>query len=264
MVKPVTVIFILFLTVVETSAGWVIVEVTTNDNTGESIENTIYILNNVIKSVDQDHEIIYDLNNWQLTVINRALGGYWRGTPLRYLEFMTASALSYLEERMNDADPDEKEILKVLYDDLKLDIRQDDDVVSFVGELPVEIIMTNNQDRLLGYRVNQFRVYVDGLMAEEIWLTRDIKLDDEYDYEKFRVFIDEMTLGGLYQDYRSAENYVHLMKTGIPLRTLEETDNGIVTITEVISIERKDIAPALFHPPSAFRQMSLADLDLIQ
>jgi hypothetical protein len=264
MLKPIAAIFILLLTVIEASAGWVIVEVTTNGNADNSIENTLYIQNNIIKSADLDHEIIFDLNNWQLTVINLALGGYWRGTPVRYLEFMKETTLSYLEERMMSADPDEIEILKVLYDDLKMEISHDGDVVSFVGELPVEIIMTDNQDRLLGYRVNQFRVYVDGLMAEEIWLTRDIKLGDEYDYEKFRVFMDEMSLGGLLQDYRSADSYVHLMKTGLPLRTLEETDDGTVSITEVISIERKDIASTVFLPPSTFRQMSLADLDLVQ
>jgi hypothetical protein len=264
MLKSIAVILILLLTVTDTGAGWVIVEITTHGDADNRIENTLYIQNNIIKSVDNDHEIIFDLNNWQLTIINQSLEGYWRGAPAKYLEFMKTSTINYLEEMMVNADPDEKEILKVLYDDLLLDMGQNGDVVSFVGELPVEIVMTDNQDRLLGYRANQFRVYVDGLMAEEIWLTREIKIDDEYDYQKFRVFIDEMSLGGLFQDYRSADSYVHLMKTGLPLRTLEETDDGTVSITEVISIEKKDIASTLFLPPSAFRRMSLADLELVQ
>lgn len=261
MLKPTAVIFLLLHAVIEISAGWVIIEVTTSNDTDNIIENTLYIQNNTIKSVDNDHEIIFDLNNWQLTVVNQELGGYWRGTPVKYLEFMKESALKYLEEQMSSAGPDEREILKVLYDDLKLDMSLDSDVVSFTGELPVEIIMTDNQDRMLGYRVNQFRVYVDGLMAEEIWLTRDIKLDDEYDYERFRAFMDEMSWSGLFQNYRSADSYVHLMKTGLPLRTLEETEGGAVSITEVISIERKDIATSEFLPPPHFRHMSLADLE---
>ncbi|MGF1586898.1 MAG: DUF4412 domain-containing protein [Bacteroidales bacterium] len=261
MLKTTAYIFFILFAVIEINAGWVIIEVTTINDSDNIVENTLYIQNNTIKSVDIDHEIIFDLNNWQLTVINNELGGYWMGTPVKYLGFMKESALSYLEEQMKSAGPDEKEMLKVLYDDLKLDMSLDSDVVSFTGELPVEIIMTDNQDRILGYRVNQYRVYVDGLMAEEIWLTRDVKLDDEYDYEKFRAFMDEMSWSGLFQNYRSADSYVHLMKTGMPLRTLEETEGGAVSITEVKSIERKDIAASEFLPPSHFRLMSLADLE---
>jgi len=261
MLKVLIVFFFLFLTLCESHAGWIIVERTTS-GISEITENTLYISKNVIKTEERNFNLIFDLNHSTFTVMNRNLEGYWSGTPDEYLDFVKEYTIKYLEEQIKLADEVEKEELMIIYEDLKLDLLKDEDAVSFIGELPVDIMMTDNIERILGYRANQFIVYVDGTKVEEVWLTSELKLTDEYDYEEFREFVDKMSWGSMFEDYRSSTNYIHLMKTGIPLRTVEENADGTVYVTEVTSIEQNEIPVTEFRPPLNFKPMNLSDLNL--
>lgn len=241
-------------------AGWVIVEHSREPDHGTVTVDTIYIQGNIIKSVVQELTTIFDLNRWTVTFISNTQKGFWSGSPAEYLDFIKEYALDYLENEIMQADEDERPFLQAMYDDLKIDMQMESDAVSFIGELPVELIMTNQQDRLLGYRVNQFLVYVEGIQVEEIWFTREINPGNEYDFEKFRSFADEMSWGNIIEDYRSSEKYIHLMKSGLPLKTTGEMETGSVIITEVLSVARMNIPETEFLPPPGFRPMSLTDL----
>ena len=243
-------------------AGWVIIEHTQGEGPDGVSRSTLYIQNNMIRSVSHDHVLIFDLNEWLLTYINPGLSGYWTGPPAEYLHFIKEHILDYLKKEISAADEYDKPFLQAMYEDLKFDMEHGNDAVSFIGELPVEIIMTDEWDRILGYGANQFLVYADREMVEEIWLTRDISLDDEYDFEAFRSFVDEISWGGFFQDYRSSESYIHLMRSGLPLRTIEEGDNGSVSITEVVNIEETNIPESEFRPPIRYKPMSLSDLGI--
>lgn len=261
MLKLFTFLLVLSSSVFEIHAGWIIVERTTSGNS-EIAETTLYINKNVIKTEEGNINLIFDLNHSIFTVINQSLKGYWSGTPDEYLDFLKEYTIEYLEEQIRQASDAEKEELIVVYEDLKLDLLQEEDAVSFIGELPVDIVMTDNTEKILGYRANQFIVYVDGTKVEEVWLTSELKLADDYDYEAFRKFVDKMSWGSMFENYRSTENYIHLMKTGVPLRTLEDSEDGTVYITEVVNMEQSEIPVTEFRPPLNFKPMSLSELDL--
>lgn len=122
--------------------------------------------------------------------------------------------------------------------------------------------MTDEIDRILGYRANRYLVFVDDKRIEEIWFTRDISLENEYNYGDFRSFVDKMSWGSMFQDHRSTERYVHLMKTGIPLRTVETLQDGSVIVTEVVSIGQQHIPEDDFRPPFHYKPMSLSELGI--
>jgi hypothetical protein len=262
MLKKSFITVFLCVVIVKSHAGWVITEHTHGDGPGGMIERTLYIKNNMIKSVGGDQTVIFDLNQWTVTIINPDLNGYWRGAPGEYLDFIKMYTLDYLEEQISISDEEEKEILQALYEDLKMDIKLREGAVSFMVDVPVEIVMTDEVDRLLGYRVNQYIVYVDGSQAEEIWLTRDLDLSEDYNFEKYRSFIDEMSWGSMFQDFRSSETYIHLMKNGLPLKTKARGPDGSISVTEVRSIEKNDIPVTGFQPPSGYKPMSLPELQL--
>ncbi len=255
--------FILFVLAHKMLAGWIVVESTKEYGQMETYKSTLFIQKNMIKSVEQDRIIIFDLDQWKLTLISQENKGYWIGTPAEYQELIKKYTLDYLEKEIINADEEEKLFLQALYEDMKLEIKLDSDAITFIGELPVEIVMTDKSERLLGYRVNQFFVYSDGIQVEEVWLTREISLSDEYDFGKFRAFIDDMSLVNFFQDYRSSEKYVHLMKSGLPIRTIRESDNGSISVTDVISAEKITIPGSEFHPPPQYKPVSLQELGFV-
>jgi hypothetical protein len=242
--------------------GWVITERISGPGIDYAQESTIYIKDNRIKSVEGEHQFIFDLNNWQLTLILPSLQGYWSGSPSKFLEQTAEIALEYLKEGIMQADENDKPYLESLYEDLKMEIGQGTAGVSFIGQLPVEIVMTGRQDIILGYPVNQYFVYSDGTRVEELWLTPRIRLGDVYDYEKFRAFSDEMTWGQIFQDYRSSEQYIHLLKHGLPLKTFEFDLEGLVSVTEAIRIENTDIPGNTFQVPPGYKPVTLRESGL--
>lgn len=246
----------------KTDAGWIITERTTIDGSDEYVEGKILVQDNMIKFVGNDRVLIFDLTRWLFTLVNPDNKSYWIGSPADYLTYVKRVALDYLEDEIAGADEYDRPFLESLSQDLERDIGQTGEVVTFMGELPLEIVLTDETDRLLGYSVNIFNVYLDRIKVEEIWLTRDISLNDDYDYAQFRRFVDEISWGGMFQDYRSSDRYIHLMQSGLPLKTTEPGEDGTTVITRVADVERISIPQSEFRPPGEFRVVSLSMLGL--
>ncbi len=241
-------------------SGWVIVEHTWQAGSDEIFESTLIIQDNRIKSIDDEQILIFDLDQWLLTYVSPLKKGYWTGAPHEYLEFLKEFTLKMLEEELASATRYEKPALQALYDDLKMDLELGNDAVKFIGELPVEIVMTEQADMVAGYRANRYLVYSDGTRVEEVWLTFDVDLGREYDYGEFRAFIDEMSWGSMFADYRSSSEYIHFMKSGLPMRTVEEDQFGSVVVTEVVMVDNRQIPQSDFYPPEGYRSMGLDEL----
>ncbi len=251
---------VLLIASLQMQAGWVIIEQTRYTGSDEVLESRLYIQDNKVKSVDDEQIFIFDLERWQLTYVSPRHQGYWTGSPSDYLRFIKEFTIEMLEEEISSADRYERPVLQALYDDLMMDLEASEDAVALVGELPVEIVMTDQVTMVAGYRANRYLVYYDGTMTEEVWLTPDIRLEGEYDFGRFRVFIDEMSWGGMFADYRSSEEYIHLMKSGLPMRTVEEDQEGLPVVTEVVSIENRPLQLSEFIPPKGYRPMKLGEL----
>jgi hypothetical protein len=255
-------IFLSLTAALYSQAGWIITEQTGETTDGKGLESTLYFKDNKIRSAEINQTLIIDLNAWQLTFLYPENQGYWSGTPLEYISSFNEYALKFLEQEIQRADNDDRPYLEAIYEDLKMDIQSaGSDIISFIGELPVEVIMTNESGRILGYPVNRFLIYVDGILVEELWLTREISLKGVYDYHKFRKFTDEMSWGRIFQDYRSSEQYIHLLGQGLPLKTIEWPGNGKSLVTTVISIQKAEIPDSLFRIPPDFKPVSLPEPD---
>jgi hypothetical protein len=257
-------LLVLFLTItpeILSQSGWIITERTTGMTGADSYETTLYIQDNRIRSEENSYSVILDLNIWQITILDPSREGYWQGSPGEYLDYMKEYALSYIKEEIALADDNDRPYLEALYEDLKMEVNTGTDAISFLGELPVEIIMNGENSRILGHPVRRFDVFADGARVEEIWLARDIKFEDSYDYKKFRSFTDAMSWGQIFQDHRSSEQYIHLMKQGIPMKTIETGENGTLNVTEVISIQKTEIPPSIFTVPRNYRKMDFPGMD---
>ena len=71
-----------------------------------------------------------------------------------------------------------------------------------------------------------------------------------------------MSFGNIYQDYHSSEQYIHLMKSGLPLKTIRKEDSGVISTTEVVKVKKRKIPDTDFSPPVNFKLMNLHDLGL--
>ena len=256
MTKVYLAFFIYFFSISSFSqTGWIISERTGGEDFNEIVENTVFIQENKIKSTDRDHSLIIDLNNWELILLDHANAGYWTGTPSMYTEYVKKFTLDHLKEEIAKANDYDKPYLEALYEDLAMDMSMGNDVISFFGELPVEVFMTDEQERIMGYHVNHYIIYHDRRKVEEVWLTRDINPVDVYNYSKFQKFNDEMSWGHIFIDYRSSEKYIHLMNQGLPLKTVEISESGEIITIEVVNFKRTSVDENIFKIPPHYNPM---------
>jgi hypothetical protein len=121
--------------------------------------------------------------------------------------------------------------------------------------------MTSEQRTILGYVAKKYRLFVDGLLKEEIWLSSGIPVSKEVNLEKFRLFLNEISFGNMETDHRSSREYLHLVNSGYPLVSKEFTMEGEI-LTEVVKVERKQLTAHEFHVPQGFVETDLKELEV--
>ncbi len=252
-----------FISSLNSSAGWIITEVI-HDPSGNSIaRNTTYIQDNFIKCVEESHSVIFDLDNRKIMFINPSLGFYWKGTTDQYARKVKEIALQYFKKEIENAPPEERAYYEAIYDNLKIELEQESDAVVFHPDVNIEIVMMDESESLLGYEARKYKVYQNGFLREELWLTPEIPINADFNAEKFRTLINEMAWGVMNTDHQAAPEYIHLMKTGLVLRSVEYLDDGTFFCSEVLDVVREDIPPEMFSPPEGYKKVGLGDLGLI-
>ncbi len=255
-------IFVLGLNSPALKAGWIITEVIHDTDSNSAVRNTMYFQDNLIKCVEESHTVIFDLNNREITFINPELKVYWKGSLDQYVRKVKEMALEHFEKELAKASPEERPYYEAIYENLKIELEQDSNAVVFHPDVNIEIVMTDESESLLGYVARKYEIFENGFLREELWLTKEIRLSKDFDAEKFRSFINQMAWGVMSTDHQAAHEYIHLMQTGLVLRSVEYLDNGLFYRSEVLDVVQKEIPHDMFSPPEDHQLVRLSDLGL--
>jgi hypothetical protein len=132
----------------------------------------------------------------------------------------------------------------------------------------VKIARTGEEATIAGYKAVRYEVRRDGTLVEELWLSKDLDVSKDLDYGKFRrLFQDWLEAVGAAMaeidgegsaPWFQAEEYLKLFAEGYALKQVEH-EEGVAYITEVTSVEKKDIPPSEFEVPAGFRKVTAAE-----
>jgi hypothetical protein len=251
MIRQILTLIIILLFCNSTQAGWVITE--TNTSSDDVVLQTIYMQDNLIKIPGIQETMIMDLNNGVLTFILENHKAYWRGNIHEFRQGMALTLEKQLSLILPQIQEEERATFEQNYRH-QLDIYKNDSSEKvFLGD--VICTETNKTATIQGYATKKYDIFVDSLLVEEIWLTKDIYPFAEIDYASFSRMQDGITLSGKIEFNRSPE-YIEVLLSGYPLQSKKHTGEETIH-TLVTSISEVDLPASTFEPPSNFRQMTL-------
>lgn len=117
------------------------------------------------------------------------------------------------------------------------------------------------------FETEKFQVKVDGVVYEELWIGTSAPVLEELDLQGLQRYQKEMS--GCLQHAgpfaspagagpEESTEYQQLLGTGWVMRAVEYDENGKpVSAAEVIRLEKQDIPPSEFFPPSDYRQVTV-------
>jgi hypothetical protein len=250
--------FFFLIIVAPLHAGWVITEKARYpDNT--FYESTIYFQNNLVKTVDGDNVTIFDLSRRELTFLNLQTKTFWQGSAERYKREIKQITIDRISEELEEIPETQREHYRELYENLVRD--KHNPAPAFYTDVATRLEMTSEQSTILGYVARKYRLFVDGLLKEEIWLSSGISVSKEVNLEKFRLFLNEISFGNIETDHRSSREYLHLLNSGYPLISKEFTAEEEI-LTEVTKAERKQLPAYEFQVPQGFVETDLKELEV--
>jgi hypothetical protein len=259
MFRKVLLAFLLVFFWLNIQAGWVISEKTRNPGGAQDSFSTIYFQKNIIKIVQGSFASIFNLEKGEITFLNLEEKFYWKGNFEVYKNEIRKITLDRINEEMNDLPPEVRESYREFYENLLRDLNNPAPV--FYNDISPKVEMTAEQKTILNYQSRKYNIYWESFLVEEVWISNRIKISNEIDLDKFRLFMNEMSLGTVEPDHRTSQEYLHLLKSGYPIFSKEFTEAGAI-ITEVLHVEMKQISEVEFAVPANFGKGALCNFEI--
>lgn len=250
-------LFVLFCLNIQ--AGWVITEKTRNPEETQDVISTIYLQKNIIKTVQGSIANIFNLEKGEITFLNLKERFFWKGSLDVYKNEIRKVTIDRIGEELNELPPEVRESYREFYENLLRDLQSPAPV--FYSDIPARVEMSSEQKTFLNYQCRKYNIFMEGFLVEELWISNRIKISDEIDLDKYRLFMSEMSPGSMEPDHRTSQEYLHLLKTGYPLFSREFIEEGEIT-TEVLQVERKKISEEKFIVPADFRKVALRNFEI--
>ena len=235
-------------------AGWVIKEVT-RDAYGEERSQTIYIQNNIMKTVDGEEISIYNLNSNKICFINPIQKVFWEGSIDEYLKGMNDYALAMVQDELSKLTPEQQETYKAMHSHIFQDAEQIEEETESFDSLKVEIKKLSDKEIIAKHQTQRYQLWLNDSLMYDYWVSPRINLYKEFNFEKFYKLIEKMS-GQLSETrYESSPEFKAFLKKGYSLKTIDSENN----ITETLSIVRKQLSKSVFNVPEDYSKLNFVE-----
>jgi hypothetical protein len=164
-----------------------------------------------------------------------------------------------MQERMAGLPPEQQEMIKQMMQAAMA--RQGQPGAAGAAATPrVTVEPTGETETIAGFSTRKFRVFADGKLHEEVWLTNDPAITREFDPKRAPETIAKLSAcrGAQQSRVQDTDPYRQLFTQGWPLRSVAH--DGGFSRPNVVRAERKDFADAEFTPPTGFRKLPLMEV----
>jgi hypothetical protein len=253
----------------ELFAGIIMEQVRYEKGSSQKDKAKIYISNNKVKFVQDgtDEVTILDLNTGEMTQIDTKTKRYFVAKPeeiSKTTQDAMAKAKAQMEEQLSKLPPEQR---------AKVEEMMKSHGISQPGALEADNLTlkaTGTIEDIAGYKSRKFEVYRNGKLSEEIWTSKDVVPDNEFDSKKMANYMKEMEQmvskanpagegAGSGLD-RHTKVYNQVYETGFPMRSVDYSSNGGASIEEVVSVTRADVPDNEFQPPADFKKVTLQQM----
>ncbi len=258
-----SIFFSIFFVVLATHslfAGWVIVQKTYDASEGiqGATEEILYFQNDKVKMVSDEIATVFDLNTGKMYFINYGSRTYWTGTAEDMEAQIKAAMDEMIEQQLANVPEDKREEMRAMYEQMMAGKNTQDP--SAMQHAQVAIEKTTEMLDIAGHSTQKYLVKVDGNLTEEIWLNTKAGIQNEFAVAKFYDFMAGFLKSFQNQEtYKNQDAYIKMAQKGYPLKIVDHT-GAYETITEVTSLEEKQLSETDFLPPNDFSEQTLKDM----
>lgn len=209
---------------------------------------------------------IFDLNTKEIILVNMQTKQYTRAKTEEYIDHrqkLMEKAKAQMLKEMKTMPPDRK--------------AQMEDMMRTMGFLPskngdkvreITYTATDEKPNIAGYDTQKFIIYENGILSEQIWITRNPVFQKEFDMGKLADFMEKLKkeikmIAGYEKTIGDDKVLEDIYSKGFPLRTVRfGSAFGGALVEEIKSVQFADIPESEFRPPKGYRRVSIADMEI--
>lgn len=236
-------------------AGWLISEEST-DSFGNKKFQTTFIQAKLVRFETSSSITIIDLEQKTATLIFSEFQAYWSGT----IDEFKKNTLDEIKTQVDMVIAHVPESERAYYDDLYQKLLNHLNGTVTQRKPIVQIRKTGVSDTITQHIAYEHEVYVDSVLREKIWITSDLSPYLEINIEEMIAFTNQLSPFEVRNNITQSEAYINLLKTGMPLRSVEYDENGVRNSTDVVRMVERELMAALFEIPENYRKVGLRDI----
>ena len=248
-------ILLLLFPFVQSMAGWIIREKTSN-SLGVVSYQTTFIQHNKVRFESETSIAILDLNSKNVMMIFPQFKVYWEGSAEAFRKSTMDAFDLHMQQVVANAPREDKEMYQKLYDNFKSHWEQKNPDSL---HLSVKINATGKQDTLLKYPVSEYQVVVNDSVKEYVWVTQSVNPYDEVDAAKMVSFTKSLNPFDEEAKITATKAYTDLIAKGMVLKS-EEVHKRVKVITAVTMLKHVDFDDSIFNAPFGYRKAAVEEI----
>ena len=260
LIVTVNIVLIFFVSICELSAGWIIYEKSHQSDLKSFSNFKYYIQDQKLKLEEEGLTTIFNLQKQTITFIVPHRSLYWTGFFIDYKKEFKESLQKSFQKRLEQIPDTQKEMAQATFDYYIESI--EDTLRSEQDFLDMAIINTGKKDKIAGFNASMYGLFVNKNLKEEIWISEEIQINNEFDMVRFNDLLKQMgnsMVGEL--NYQASNSFARLLQKGLLMKTVEY-GYDINYTTEVYKVKQKVLDESVFQIPSGFEKTDLAGLGL--
>jgi hypothetical protein len=129
----------------------------------------------------------------------------------------------------------------------------------------VTIEPTAEMATIAGQKATKIMVYADGKPYQEVWLAHGLTMKADVDLKRLRDLqaqLAQAIMANIHSSQSVEEDpaYTQLLEQGYPIKIVELGEGGAPeSVTEVVRIDKSDIAEREFQAPEGYRRIDLRE-----
>ena len=254
-------LFILtFLILISSSslwAGWKVIIHQNQDGVQEIV--SYMISKNGIKISYNNMDFVYYKAAKKVVIINHTIKSFYIASFEGYKSQL--KDLMSINSKQADAVLPKSYILR--FDQLLAQNISDNQSENLRTTPSLHVENSDNDRRIAEYNTQEYKVFFDTTIIEQIWLSQDIRIKDDFNILEAFNFFRGMESSSLKNSKSiDTQEYEQLVYRGFPMKIKNRDSYGFVVFkAEVVSIQEVDVDEETeFSPPAKYQNHTLIDL----
>jgi hypothetical protein len=253
------------------SAGWVIEQIEYANLGAEGTRTLQYISKNRLKMVGEGNTFMMDFAKNLFIASDQQHRVYWSGTVDVYIQevkaFQQAAndlARAQMVEAIKEMPPDQRKAMEDLLQQMpSANVSSPSQPVAKRAAVTIE--PTAEMATIAGQKATKIMVYADGKPYQEVWLAHGLTMKADVDLKRLRDLqaqLAQAIMANIHSSQSVEEDpaYTQLLEQGYPIKIVELGEGGAPeSVTEVVRIDKSDIAEREFQAPEGYRRIDLRE-----